>query len=79
MTTIDADIIAAAADVIAHYSPALADAFVKKPFSRVDTAYAFAGGFPRTADTDDVHPHALAVIEAAYVDQRARQDAVCRP
>ena len=67
-----ATMIDAAAAIIRHYSADAAAAFIHRPFSRVDIAYAFAAGFA-TADTDDIHPHASAVIRAAYADRDSRR------
>ena len=60
-----------ATDIIRHFSPDAADAFVAQPFARVDIAFAFAAGFTKD-DSDDVHPAAAAVIDVAIRDRDIR-------
>jgi hypothetical protein len=63
--------VAATAELIRRYNPALADCYISQPFRRVDLAKAFANGFTPD-DSGDLPPVAWSVIRAALADQRAR-------
>ena len=69
-----AAIIEDAAALIAYRSAECAKAWREQPWNRVTIALAFAAGFGK-AETDDPHPHALVVIEAAYALQRVPEAA----
>lgn len=66
------DLINEAAEVIRHYNPALADAWITDGWRRVDLALAFAAGFKHASVDDDPHPHAAIVLHVAYLLRDAR-------
>ena len=59
-------------DILAKFSPDLAEMFRTQPFNRVDIAVAFAAGFVKN-DNDDPNPTAIAVLEVAFMDRNARR------
>lgn len=66
------DLIAEAASIIREYNAPLANAFVARPFSRVDLARAFAAGFVSSPE-EDIHPAAALVLRIAYADKERRR------
>lgn len=60
------------ATILARYSKGLAEAWLTKPFSRVDLACAFSRGL---VDSDDADPTPLGslVIRVAMLDKRMRK------
>lgn len=61
-----------AAELIAAYNPALAKAFLSRPFARIDLACAFSRGLVKS-ETDDIHPHASLVMRVAILDRDRRK------
>jgi hypothetical protein len=70
MTATIASLIRQSSLLIAEFNPQLAKVWDSKPFSRVETAYAFARGFKG----DDIHPAASAVIRAALMERDLRKE-----
>jgi hypothetical protein len=62
------------AEILATYSKGLAEAWLTKPFNRVNLACAFSRGL---VDSDDADPTPLGslVIRVAMLDQRMRKGA----
>lgn len=60
------------ATILARYSKELAEAWLTKPFSRVDIACAFSRGL---VDSDDADPTPIGslVIRVAMLEQRMRK------
>lgn len=71
MTSINPAVSEAAA-LIATHNPALAKAFLDRPFARIDLACAFSRGLVQS-ETDDIHPHASLVMRVAILDRDRRK------
>ena len=65
------DLVEQTAQLLEGFSQELASAWRTQPFRRVDLAHAFAAGFVNDP-SEDVHPTAMVVLEAAYRDRETR-------
>jgi len=59
-------------DILAKFSPDLAEMFRTQPFNRVDIAVAFAAGFVQN-DNNDPNQTAMAVMKVAFMDRDSRR------
>lgn len=66
------DIINSTVDILAKFSPDLAEMFRTQPFNRVDIAVAFAAGFVQN-NSDDPNPIAMTVLKVAFLDRDSRR------